>query len=175
MLVLDKQLNHSISYERNVMAIVDILSFADSHSLGAVVSVCLLSVLISLVWRTVTKIHRFIVTVEDRFAAQLRETVRLLDAVKENHEELHEHVVKTAQDISAKYWKACQEMRCPKMDMLATKFEEQNRCLHTFVEDGKQARKRTQETLDRMDQTISTFVNDVGRAILRWLREGRPE
>lgn len=145
-----------------------IQTISSGLDVSLIIIIILLAILVQIVSNRLKRILDDIAT-----SKKLLEVLR--QSIATNHEALQDHTEKTAYNTSKKFWKECQEMRCPKTDILIQKFEDQNRCLHSFVEDGKQARRRTQETLDRMEQTLTSFVTDLGRALIRRFREGRED
>jgi len=154
----------------------DWLGYAESHKgiETAFVSVlfillCVLSVIVFYVWRKHTKagkkIHE-IMLISQTIQSLLTQQDKQIALVLENAADI-------AETVSKRFWKSCQEMRCPKIDELTNKFEEQNKCLHRFVEDAKTSRELTADAVRRIEHGTNLFINEIGREMLRRVNTSR--
>ena len=136
----------------------EFFTFLDHHGVLSTALVCAVSVIFMFVYRDLraaTRDHQWkMETLKDLTSHVLQ--------IKRNNEEIL-GIVKTA----------CDGHPCENHNQTVKLFSELSETVHKFEREGRESRTATKEAIDRIERNISAFTNDLGREIVRFLRNGR--
>ena len=135
----------------------DFFQFLQDHKLADTVTVLLMIAVGMLLYREISNwIHHR--NQKDQVVEESSSTVKRVEDLMKQH-------IKRAESL-------CDGKNCANFEKIAASFYDLRDTILQFERDSKQSRNVTSESIQRIERNITSFINDLGREMIRFMREG---